>query len=1723
MNKFAVFVLSLGLSLAVQGVALAACTGAGTAANPYVCSSTAALNRQTGVGPYGSTTVDASSIPAGSKIQSIKVALNMNDPSPDDLFLLLVGPNNPNTENLIVSALVGCGTRFNGTINFADGSPNLPDCPSPTSGNTYEASANTTVGTNCGDPSVVCYTPTFSSGAPSTINYPQPFGSSTFSSQFHGANPSGTWTLYNYVASAGDGNGTISSWSVIIVLAEGAATSTTVAATPNPVFTSGGSNTATLTATVTSSPSNPTIGAVAFLDNGTTISGCGAVALGTSAPSGHAGGSNQAVCLETFMPSQEGTHIITANYTDSSATFISSSGTKGLQADNVTTNPGPGQYCNTGTVAVPNPINEASNPYPSHIYVPLTNAISAVTVTLNGVTTQSGDAGTLDLMVVAPDGTPFVPMNDVDGSPGENPITANNTTFTLSDLGVAFPFGGALANNQTYKPLTLIPAGNWPPSQTLAGPPAVTSSNFAENLGTATFATTFAGKVPNGSGSSAGNPWSLFIVSGLEQGTGGPAATVGGWCLNFVTSAGAATTTAVTSDDNPSITGTAVQFTATVTSSGLPVTSGTVTFAVDGTTAQGPVAVSGSGKATYTANALAEGTHTVQAFYNGVANSFNVSNGSLSQQVNTATVVSNNNTTFCNPGGISIPGSVGTATPYPSRVFVTNVPGTINSVTVNLKGFTMPVPETTDVLLVGPQASSENLVFMSQLGGSNTGENPVSDVNLTFADGGAAAPQIGQLVSATYAPTTYRHEAFTFGAPAPASPTFSSTLGAGTFASQFQGTAANGAWQLFTIQDETTSSAGSFGSWCLNLTVNPPAISVTKSHTGNFTQGQQGAQFSVNVSNAGPGPTAGTLTVTDILQSQFSPASTPGTGTDWNCSSSGQTITCTNSDSIQSGSSYPPLTLNVNVSPTATSTTNQVSIAGGGLTAPVSSNTDNITITVNPVLSVVKTHTGTFTQGQTVEWDVTVSNTAAGSTTSGVVTMQDTLPSGYTVSSFGSTVGTWTCNGIGTGTASCQTTQAVAGGSSFAPIQLIVNVPGASATSVTNTALAWGGGDQTHTSLGTAASGTDANVAVVQVATQMTALATSTPQSTTVGTAFPVGLTVLVEDAGNHPVQGVLVTFTAPTGAGIATGTFAGNLTTTTATTGANGIATASTFTANSKPGGPYTVTATAAGLPAVNFSLTNNAGAAATITINAGNNQSATVNTAFATNLQVTVTDSLSNPVSGVNVVFTAPSTGASGTFLGGSNSITVATNGSGIATAPAFTANGTPGGPYPVSVTAGSATPATFLLTNLSATIQATVGSNISGPTVSVDGGTPFTGSQVFTWTIGSIHTITTTSPQAGSTGTQYVWLNWSDGGAIAHSVTAPGTPTTYTANFKTQYLLTTAVAPSAADGTIAPATGYVDAGSIVPVSATANSGFTFSNFSGALTGSATPQNLTVSAPATVTANFATATIQATVGTNISGPTVSVDGGTPFTGSQIFTWAIGSNHTITTTSPQAGSAGTQYVWLNWSDSGAISHSVTAPGTAATYTANFKTQYWLTTAVAPSVSEGSISPASGYVDAGSMVPVSATANTGYSFTGFSGNLTGASTPQTLTVTAPATVTANFAPGATSLGGAIGLKSGPQNARVWPFTIGNNGPGAAVGAEITGLTLTQTSGAACTPVVSTPMPAVAGTISPAGTATVDVTIDFTGCPSNAFFKVTASLSANGGAAVGTITKLNQLQ
>ncbi len=232
-------------------------------------------------------------------------------------------------------------------------------------------------------------------------------------------------------------------------------------------------------------------------------------------------------------------------------------------------------------------------------------------------------------------------------------------------------------------------------------------------------------------------------------------------------------------------------------------------------------------------------------------------------------------------------------------------------------------------------------------------------------------------------------------------------------------------------------------------------LTITKTHAGNFTQGQTGATYALTASNVGGSPTSGVVTVTDTLPTGLSAVAISGAG--WSCTLG--TLTCTRSDALAAGSSYPAITLTVSVANTApTSLTNTATVSGGGQTNTGNdSASDPTTITQLSDLTIAKTHAGNFTQGQTgAVYTLTASNAGAGPT-SGTVTVTDTLPAGLTATAIGGTG--WSCT---LGTLTCTRSDALAAGSSYPAITLTVNVAGNAPASLTNTATVSGGG-QTNT------------------------------------------------------------------------------------------------------------------------------------------------------------------------------------------------------------------------------------------------------------------------------------------------------------------------------------------------------------------------------------------------------------------------------------------------------------------------------------------------------------------------------------------------------------------------------------------------------------------------------------------------------------------------------------
>jgi hypothetical protein len=171
------------------------------------------------------------------------------------------------------------------------------------------------------------------------------------------------------------------------------------------------------------------------------------------------------------------------------------------------------------------------------------------------------------------------------------------------------------------------------------------------------------------------------------------------------------------------------------------------------------------------------------------------------------------------------------------------------------------------------------------------------------------------------------------------------------------------------------------------------------------------------------------------------------------------------------------------------------------------------------------------------------------------------------------------------------------------------------------------------------------------------------------------------------------------------------------------------------------------------------------------------------------------------------------------------------------------------PASITMSG--PITENATFIQNPVQVTVQTNLVGLMFSVDG-TNYSSTQTFSWQPGSSHTIATTSPQSGGTGIQYVWSNWTGGGAISHTV-APTTNKIYTANFNMQYLLTMT---HNTGGMVSPGSGWRASGVTISLSATPSTGYSFTNWTGSGTGSfsgtTNPASITMGGPITEVATF-------------------------------------------------------------------------------------------------------------------------------------------------------------------------------------------------------------------------------------------------------------------------------
>ena len=337
--------------------------------------------------------------------------------------------------------------------------------------------------------------------------------------------------------------------------------------------------------------------------------------------------------------------------------------------------------------------------------------------------------------------------------------------------------------------------------------------------------------------------------------------------------------------------------------------------------------------------------------------------------------------------------------------------------------------------------------------------------------------------------------------------------------------------------------------WDIIAPLPQPILSITKTHSGNFAQGQQNAPYTITVSNSiTGGPTSGTVTVTDTVPGGLTLVGMAGTG--WSCSGA----TCTRSDVLHGGNSYPPIIATVNVAANATSPqTNQAGVSGGGsASASASDPTTLVAAGTPPLLSITKSHSGSFAQGQQgATYSVLVSNGASAGPTNSAVTVTETVPPGLTLVSMSGSG--WSC-----GTNTCTRADVLNGAARYPAITVTVNVAANATNPQVNQVSVAGGGSA-------GASTTDS--------TTITILGTLSVNRSKLNFGYSSTLITSTQTVIVSFVNGIGANWTASSnqpniavfpGSGSGNGSF-----TVTATAGASG---AITVTAPGSPGSPQVV-----------------------------------------------------------------------------------------------------------------------------------------------------------------------------------------------------------------------------------------------------------------------------------------------------------------------------------------------------------------------------------------------------------------------------------------------------------------------------------------------------------------------------------------------------------------------
>jgi uncharacterized repeat protein (TIGR01451 family) len=349
-------------------------------------------------------------------------------------------------------------------------------------------------------------------------------------------------------------------------------------------------------------------------------------------------------------------------------------------------------------------------------------------------------------------------------------------------------------------------------------------------------------------------------------------------------------------------------------------------------------------------------------------------------------------------------------------------------------------------------------------------------------------------------------------------------------------------------------------------------------------------------------------------------------------------------------------------------------------------------------------------------------------------------------------------------------------------------------------------------------------------------------------------------------------------------------------------------------------------------------------------------------------------------------------------------------------------------------------------------TIVTNPPGLQIIVDG-TTYTAPQTFSWTLNSKHTLNLppdpqlTNPSDGAT---YEYGVWNDGGARSHSVTAGGgsglltspanapATTVYEANFIRLWPFASSASPAGSGSvgvnplpqSIFNGTFFVDRQEIT-LSAAPNAGYNFYGWNGPpYPQGGNPYPLLIQSPEPTLQGIFTTFPVTTIGETITGPNTwdpplyaTVDSNPYVYLPQGYSqdqsgsaWAPGTSHSITAPSPDIPiTTNVSYNWNNWSDNGAQTHNITASSSGvesivASYTPVYRSYTYAendcgTVAYSQSCPDNDCSFADGTVITMTATPY---AGNGMIFSGWTGDLSGITNPQTVTIHDEFLPVANF-------------------------------------------------------------------------------------------------------------------